>query len=100
MRQVMALMALSSVGLFLSTVGFAWAWVVARGRAIRAEALLEGMRQNPLPQQPMAGGLMGTMETMAVEIERIGESQRFLTKVLTERAERSTAKPTGYTTPH
>src|SRR5262245_43693910 len=100
MKQLLALMALSSIGLFVSTVGFAWAWVVARGRAIRAEALLEGMRQNQLPQHPVGGGLVGTMESMAVEIERIGESQRFLTKVLTERAERSIPKATGMTTPH
>ena len=98
MRQMLALLALSSVGLFVSTVGFAWAWVLARGRAIRAEALLEGMRQIQLPQQPTTSGLVGTMESMAVEIERIGESQRFLTKVLTERA--APKSGSGYTTPH
>ena len=97
MRQMLALLALSSMGLFVSTIAFAWAWVVARGRAIRAEALLEGRIQ---PQLPQAQGLANAVESMAVEIERIGESQRFLTKVLTDRAERSLPKPSGYTTPH
>jgi hypothetical protein len=97
MRQMLALLALSSMGLFVSTVGFAWAWVVARGRAIRAEALLEGRNQQHFPQNP---GLANAVESMALEIERIGESQRFLTKVLTDRAERSLPKSSGYTTPH
>jgi len=95
MRQMLALVALSSMGLFVSTIGFAWAWVVARGRAIRAEALLEGRNQLPSHQNL---GLANTVESMALEIERIGESQRFLTKVLTDRVERSLPKP--YTTPH
>ena len=98
MRQMFFLLALSSMGLFVSTVGFAWAWVLARGRAIRAEALLEGARQAQTQQQPL--GLAGAVESMAVEIERIGESQRFLTKVLTERAERVLPRQIGQTTPH
>jgi hypothetical protein len=42
-----------------------------------------------------------TLEAIAVEVERIGEGQRYLTKILTERdarvaeAIRSPAKPTG-----
>jgi hypothetical protein len=42
-----------------------------------------------------------TLEAMAVEVERIGEGQRYLTKILTEReartpeAIRSSTKPTG-----
>ena len=97
MRQMIALLALSSFGLFVTTVGFAWAWVIARGRAIRAEALLEGSRQ---AQSPQSLGLANTMESMALEIERIGESQRFLTKVLADRTERTHPRQIGQTTPH
>jgi hypothetical protein len=97
MRHLVDLLILSSAALGVSTVGFAWAWIVSRGRAIRAEGVLEGIRQ---AQSPPSLGLANTVESMALEIERIGESQRFLTKVLAERPERAHPRQIGQTTPH
>ena len=45
-----------------------------------------------------------SIETMAVEVERISEAQRFTAKILAERATPSAlpdpSRPAGYTTPH
>ena len=90
---------LSSGALFTATLGFAVAWVRARERAARAEAFLEGVR--------MTGGRNDSthpaLEAMAVEIERIGEGQRFLTKVMSEQAGQAgllRGRAPGTVTPH
>lgn len=82
-----------------STLGFAVAWVRARERAIRAE-----QRMAPAP-----GGdarfdrLEQAVETIAVEIERMSEGQRFVSRLLAERSAQGPeagARPARVTTPH
>src|SRR3954471_7237332 len=93
----MQLVFLCGAGLFTSTVGFAALWIRARDRATRAESLLEGMR--------MMGARDGTspaLDAIAEEVERIGEGQRFLTRIMSEQANRSAlpSRTPGTTTPH
>lgn len=90
---------LSSGALFCTTVFFAALWARARERAARAESFLEGVR--------MVGGRTDTtnpaLDAMAVEIERIGEGQRFLTRVMSEQSQRGGVLPgrqVGSVTPH
>jgi len=89
---------LSSGTLFLTTISFAALWVRARERAARAESFLEGVR--------MMGGRSDStnpaLDAMAVEIERIGEGQRFLTRVMSEQANRGAlpSRQPGSVTPH
>ena len=96
---VAQLLALSTFGLFVSTVGFLAAWLRARDRATRAEAFLEG--RSSLRSEPER--LAPAIEAIAIEVERVGEAQRFLTRVLSERppqAETTPKRPIGSTTPH
>src|SRR4051812_42696843 len=72
---VAQLLAFSSFGLFVSTVGFLVAWLRARDRAARAEAFLEG--RSSLRSEPER--LAPAIEAIAIEVERVGEAQRFLT---------------------
>lgn len=92
------LIALGGAGLFVSTITFAGLWIRARERATRAESLLEGMRM-------MAGrdGASTALDAIAEEVERIGEGQRFLTRIMSEqpgRAELSRPRAPGSVTPH
>ena len=95
---LMQLMALCGAGLFASTVGFAALWIRAKDRATRAESLLEGMR--------MMGARDGgnfALDAIAEEVERIGEGQRFLTRIMSEQANRVSLparSPGSTTTPH
>jgi hypothetical protein len=88
---------LSSAALGTTTIVFATLWVRARERAARAEAFLEGVRlmgARPETTHP-------ALEAMAVEIERIGEGQRFLTRVMSEQSARPGSPPRGgIVTPH
>jgi hypothetical protein len=91
------LIALCAAGLFTSTIGFAALWIRARDRATRAESLLEGMR--------MMGAREGgnfALDAIAEEVERIGEGQRFLTRIMSEQANRAALpqRAPGVTTPH
>ena len=92
------LLALASMGLFGTTAVFAALWVRARERATRAESLLEGMR--------MGGGMNSTspaLDAIAEEVERIGEGQRFITRIMSEQSSRGElARPRtpGSVTPH
>jgi hypothetical protein len=91
------LIALCGAGLFTSTITFAALWIRARDRATRAESLLEGMR--------LMGARDGTspaLDAIAEEVERIGEGQRFITRIMSEYANRSAPSPRipGSITPH
>ena len=91
------LMALCGAGPFASTIGFAALWIRARDRATRAESLLEGMR--------MMGAREGgsfALDAIAEDVERIGEGQRFLTRIMSEQANRAALpqRAPGVTTPH
>ena len=80
MRHIAEIFFLSSAVLFVTSVGLAIAWARARERATRAEGFMDGIRAAQSPQQNFAPAL----DAIAMEVERIGEGQRFLTKVLAE----------------
>lgn len=85
-------------GLSASSVVFATLWVRARERAIRAESLLEGARIGVARSD--TSGL--ALDAIAEEVERIGEGQRFLTRVMSEQASRASlpSRAPGTITPH
>ena len=92
------LAALVCAGLFFSTLGFAGLWVRARERATRAESLLEGMRLSG-----RSDSTSPALDAIAEEVERIGEGQRFLTRIMSEQAnqaERLRSRAPGTVTPH
>lgn len=67
---------------FLSTFGVAAlcstvAWWRARKRAIRAEAQVAALRVTP-----DQAGLQHAVEAIAIEVERIGEGQRYIARAL------------------
>ena len=92
------LMVLALGGLSATTIGFATLWVRARERAIRAESLLEGARVGAARSD--TSGL--ALDAIAEEVERIGEGQRFLTRVMSEQANRAAlpSRAPGSITPH
>ena len=71
-----------SVGLGVSTVGFCVAWLRVRERWLRCDERL----RNSVPSVAEAH-LVNAIDSVAIEVERIGESQRFLHELLA-------AKPT------
>lgn len=80
----LALFGFSSLVLFV-------AWLRARSRAIRAESQLEVYREMRGAQpavgrpSPADARLNDTVDALALELERIGEGQRFLTRLLSDR---------------
>ena len=84
--------------LFVTTVGFAVAWLRARERALRAELTRQRLSQG---SDERLDRLQQAVETIAVEVERISEAQRFTTKLLADRtaAERPRV-PERVITPH
>jgi hypothetical protein len=97
-RHLTDLLILASGGLFTTTVAFAALWVRARERAVRAESLLEGARIGAA--RPDSSGI--ALDAIAEEVERIGEGQRFLTRVMSEQANRGAlpSRQPGSITPH
>jgi len=92
------LAAIVCTGLFLSSVGFAGLWIRARERATRAESLLEGIRMGTREDSTSPA-----LDAIAEEVERIGEGQRFLTRIMSEQAnhgERPRSRTAGNITPH
>lgn len=93
------LLVLCGGGLFVTSIGFATLWVRARERAARAEALLEGIRM----MGARSDGVSPAIDAIAEEVERIGEGQRFLTRIMSEQANRASLTPPrapGSITPH
>jgi hypothetical protein len=97
-RHLTDLLILASGGLFVSTISFAALWVKARERSVRAESLLEGARMGAARSD--TSGL--ALDAIAEEVERIGEGQRFLTRVMSEQANRAAlpGRAPGSVTPH
>ena len=92
------LFAIVTVGLFGSTIGFAALWIRARDRATRAESLLEGLRLGG-----RTDSMSPALDAIAEEVERIGEGQRFITRIMSEsvnRAELARPRTPGTITPH
>jgi hypothetical protein len=88
---------LMSCGLFGISVGLAVVWARTRERAARAEAKLEvllGAQRSP------PDALAPAIDAIALEVERIGEGQRFLTQVLAEKRPNGEKRPQGSITPH
>ena len=98
------LMMLSSAGLFTTTLVFAGLWIAARERAIRATAErgLDRGRHGKDDVNADMDRLMNMVDTIAVEVERISEGQRFTAKVLAERLDAPNARriPEKSITPH
>ena len=78
---VILLLASSSIGLFVTTIGFAIAWVRARERVLRLRAQV-----TPAPDAALANAdrLEEAIGAVALEVERIGEHQRYMTKLLAD----------------
>jgi len=66
----------------LGTFGFGIAYVGARRRALRAEAALAARSE---PTQ--TAELIRAIDAVAIEVERLGEGQRYLTRVVREKGE-------------
>jgi hypothetical protein len=100
-RAIFALLTLSNVALFATTVTFIALWIRARERAIRAS--VDAKRQAD-PQSDI-DRLVNAVDAIAVEVERISEAQRFTTKVLVERHDtagvaKRLSSPERVITPH
>ena len=90
------LLLLAGCGLFTTTIGFAALWIRARDRATRAEALLEGIRLGG-----RGDSMSPALDAIAEEVERIGEGQRFITRIMSEHGRGTVAPRTpGSITPH
>jgi hypothetical protein len=87
---------LLAAGLFTTTIGFAALWIRARDRATRAESLLEGMRMGG-----RGDSMSPALDAIAEEVERIGEGQRFITRLMSEQGRAAVApRASGSITPH
>ena len=92
------LVAMAGTGLFAATIGFAALWIRARDRATRAESLLEGIRMSG-----RSDSMSPALDAIAEEVERIGEGQRFITRIMSEnagRVEATRSRGPGSITPH
>ena len=88
---------LSTGGLFATSLLFAVAWIRTRERAYRAELALRDA-----PSRIDADAitqLQRTVDAVALEVERVGEAQRFVTRLLSERAS-AKLEPPRVVTPH
>lgn len=75
-----ALIALSGA---VTSIGFAVAWIRTRERAIRAETALAHYR----PDKTLSGErIEAAVDAVALEVERLAEGQRFVARLLSERA--------------
>lgn len=74
---------LTSGGLLVTTIAFAVAWLRTRERAFRAELLARNAQQGL--DADSSGHMQRTIDAVALEVERVGEAQRFLTRLLSER---------------
>ena len=67
----------------ITTIGFAVAWIRTRERAIRAETALAHYR----PDRALGGDrIEAAVDAVALEVERLAEGQRFVARLLSERA--------------
>jgi hypothetical protein len=83
-HDLVLLLFLSSAALATTSLVFAVLWVRARERAIRAT--LETTRRVE-ETSPDIQHLVHAVDSIAVEVERISEGQRFTTQLLSERVQ-------------
>lgn len=80
------MMTIATVMLSATTIIFASLWIVTREKLIRATAQRgDRSRDEKLDANAELDRLMNMVDTIAVEVERISEGQRFTAKVLAER---------------
>jgi hypothetical protein len=95
------LLLVTSGALLMTTLGFAALWLRARERAIRL-ALTE--KSAPETRSAEIQHLVQAVDTIAAEVERISEAQRFTAQVLAERIEPDPPLVKGFrgrvSTPH
>jgi len=89
-QDLVVLLMASSAGLLVTTIGFAIAWIRARERLLRLRAEQRAPADVTLAN---AERLEQALSSVALEVERIGEHQRFLTKMLAEPESQSTEPP-------
>ena len=89
-RDLVVLLLLSSSTLFTTTIIFAALWVRSREQALRA--ILDPARQTE-PSAAELQHLVHAVDSIAVEVERISEGQRFTTQLLADRVGASAAPP-------
>ena len=89
------LMAVSSLGVGAYTIG-----IIAR-TVLKLQERRLAVRAMPVSDDRMAR-LEAAVESIAIEVERISEGQRFTTKLLSENAQMVTARiaPHKFDTPH
>jgi hypothetical protein len=79
----------ASVSWIAWAAAYAWSrWLIRPHREPEADALAHANRV-----EERLASIEQTMQAMAIEIERLGEGQRFTTKLLTERAAQSLIAP-------
>jgi hypothetical protein len=79
-RDLVFVFFLSSSTLFVTTIGFAIACLRARERALRAEGRARPLESSASTQDR----LERAVDAIALEVERISEGQRFVTRLLAE----------------
>lgn len=80
--EAIAMLFIGCGGLFMTTIGFAIAWIRARDRELHTRLTLLSQGQ----QAPASTAqLERAIEAIAIEVERISEGQRFTTRLLAER---------------
>ena len=88
---------IASVVLFVSNVIFLTLWIRARERALRAT---RPEKQSSLVRDDI-DEMKNAIDSIAVEVERISEGQRFTSKLLAERAQLPVKEIAGRViTPH
>ena len=86
-NDLIVLLMLSSMTLFVTSIGFAIAWVRARERALRATIAAP----EPLEPSVRLQRLEQTVDATAIEVERISEALRFTTRLLVDRSNAAAA---------
>ena len=74
----------------LTALGFAIAWIRARERAIRAESRAPGLNETTQAHLEQLGH---ALDAVALEVERIGEAERFASRVRGTRPSLEAGRP-------
>jgi hypothetical protein len=80
---------LASAGLFVSNIVFLTLWIRAREASLRTRSRgdrVEAASAPALEQQERHERLEVAVDAIAIEVERIAEGQRFVTRLLAEKA--------------
>ena len=73
----------ASIGLSATSLALLVAWLRARERAIRAELRLEG--RAGMAAAPVRGAATGELDSIAEEVQRLGEGHEFVMELLKQR---------------